>query len=90
MKTSSARLAQPEFEPTDGSDAGSTRLSADPLARAERDGIDNNTLRVPDFAAHGEAFAATSRLAGRINASAVSNEEHEALLAERQLLLDNC
>jgi len=33
-------------------------------------------------------YAAASRRAGRINASNISGAEHEALLLERQLLLD--
>jgi hypothetical protein len=35
-----------------------------------------------------QVYAATSRRAGRINASAISEEEHAALLLERQALLD--
>ena len=43
--------------------------------------------RIVEFAAP-EIYAATSRIAGRINASSVSEQEHQALLQERQFLLD--
>ncbi|UFW91070.1 hypothetical protein BjapCC829_22030 [Bradyrhizobium barranii] len=45
-----------------------------------------SNLEFPSF--RGEAYAAAARRAGRINASAISDQEHEALLLERQLLLD--
>ncbi len=34
------------------------------------------------------AYAATAKVAGRLNATAVSQQEHDALLEERQKLLD--
>lgn len=42
----------------------------------------------PTFDPLAQAHAVTSRRAGRINAASVSDEEHEALLRERQSLLD--
>ena len=46
------------------------------------------TLTVPNFNGYGEVYAAASRRAGRINAAHVPDIEHNALLLERQLLLD--
>ncbi|WFU23141.1 hypothetical protein QA649_34435 [Bradyrhizobium sp. CB1717] len=45
-------------------------------------------VRIPSFDGYGEVYAAAARRAGRINASSVSDEEHQSLLLERQLLLD--
>lgn len=45
-------------------------------------------MEFPDFGSHSGTPAETARLAGRIAASYVSKEEHEALLKERQELLD--
>ncbi|MGA8908844.1 MAG: hypothetical protein WB524_14610 [Acidobacteriaceae bacterium] len=47
-----------------------------------------STLRVPDFRAYGEAHAEMSRQAGRLNAASISDQEHDQLLQERQVLLD--
>jgi len=46
------------------------------------------TVDFPDFSGRREAFALTSRMAGRINAANVSESEYRKLLAERQLLVD--
>ena len=46
------------------------------------------TLSVPDFERHNDAYAATARIAGRINAASIPPAEHDALLRERQQLLD--
>jgi hypothetical protein len=51
-------------------------------------GSSSAPFRIPDFSAFGEVYAVTSRLAGRINAANVSEKEHNALLRERQTLLD--
>jgi hypothetical protein len=48
----------------------------------------STTLQFPDFSGRGEVYAVTSRLAGRINAASISEQEHERLLDERQQLLD--
>lgn len=45
-------------------------------------------LKIPTFGVSHELYAVTSRLAGRLNAASVSQEEYEALLKERQSLLD--
>jgi hypothetical protein len=49
-------------------------------------GAQPNTIRLPTFGNY--VYAATARKAGRINARAISNAEHESLLEERQSLLD--
>jgi hypothetical protein len=48
------------------------------------------TSRIPEFGnyAEAEAYAATSRMAGRINAATVSEQEYKSYLRERQALLD--
>jgi hypothetical protein len=48
----------------------------------------STSIRIPDFGASPALYAATARLAGRVNAASVSDEEHNAWLAERQSLLD--
>ena len=55
---------------------------------AEEYNVQSTALRVPDFGSRGEVYATTARLAGRLNAASISEEEHTALLEERQLLLD--
>jgi hypothetical protein len=54
----------------------------------ERPSSSAATLRIPDFDANSALYAATARLAGRMNAAAVSDLEHKSLLDERQRLLD--
>ena len=44
--------------------------------------------KLPDFGVFKEVYAVTSRMAGRVNAASVSKQEHEAILQERQALLD--
>jgi hypothetical protein len=46
------------------------------------------TSRIPNFGDNAEVYAVTSRIAGRINATAVSEQERKSLLQERQILLD--
>jgi hypothetical protein len=45
-------------------------------------------LSAPSLSAYGSAYAATSRLLGRLNTTTVKKEEMEKLLVERQALLD--
>jgi hypothetical protein len=45
-------------------------------------------FKAPDFAQSGKVYADTARIAGRLNAASVSDDEHKTLLHERQLLLD--
>lgn len=49
-------------------------------------GATPGVLKLPTFGNY--VYAATARKAGRVNARAISTEEHDALLAERQSLLD--
>lgn len=44
--------------------------------------------RLPDFSAYGQVYAVTSRMAGRLNAASVSEQEQNDLLQERKVLLD--
>jgi hypothetical protein len=46
------------------------------------------TSRLPDFGDYAEVYAVTSRIAGRLNATNVSEQERNSLLRERQDLLD--
>jgi hypothetical protein len=41
------------------------------------------TSRIPNFGDNAEVYAVTSRIAGRINATAVSEQERKSLLQER-------
>jgi hypothetical protein len=75
MRSSSAR--QLEFD--DGVLLG-TPSAADASASAP--------LRVPNFGVNNQVYAATTRIAGRLNAANVSEREHKSLLQERQALLD--
>jgi hypothetical protein len=78
-------------------DSGSHEIiqaNARPDSRAaESTGANGRTaasvLNVPEFGAKGEIFAVTARIAGRINAASVSEDEHQTLLNERQILLDH-
>lgn len=45
-------------------------------------------LEFPDFGTHSEAYALTSRIAGRLNAASIPEQEYKDLLRERQQLLD--
>jgi hypothetical protein len=45
-------------------------------------------LQIPNFGTYSEVYAVTSRMAGRLNAAGVSEQEHNGLLQERQALLD--
>jgi hypothetical protein len=48
----------------------------------------SGSLIVPNFGVNSRAYAATSRIAGRLNAASVPEEEHQSLLRERHALLD--
>jgi hypothetical protein len=45
-------------------------------------------LRAPNFGELGSIYAIAARRAGRLNATKITPEEREALLRERQELLD--
>jgi hypothetical protein len=78
MRSSSAR--QLEFDyPGSGSDV------LPPAPQAAPDAGASAPFRVPNF---DQVYAATARIAGRLNAANVSEREHKSLLDERQALLD--
>lgn len=87
MKTSSPR--QLELDISDSAQFGerSKIASVDTQANAIATVASSGTLQLPDFS-YGEAYANAARIAGRINASSISEEEHAQLLKERQFLLD--
>lgn len=62
------------------------RISANQEMQSGTAGLQSNTVKLPTFGNY--VYAATARKAGRVNASAISKDEHEALLAERHSLLD--
>jgi hypothetical protein len=79
MRTSSAK--QLEFDYVEGA----------PFRPAPAFTVDTTTSdlpRLPSFTLSDRVYAATSRIAGRLNAANVSQEEHQSLLRERQALLD--
>lgn len=85
MRTSSAR--QLEFN-LDGDDLLSANVARLKSPEVESSSATSSVVNFPNFGNLGEAYAVTSRLAGRINAASVSDKEHSDLLKERQSLLD--
>jgi hypothetical protein len=89
MKNSSA--LQLELNYTDGSvadipiDDKAERVRSSPSHEA---GASSGAVNFPSFSGDSQVYAITARIAGRMNAATVSNEEHESLLRERQNLLD--
>lgn len=84
MKRSSAR--QLEFSyPAEEAPVAVSPISPDLAGSSE---ATSPTLTAPDFETYGVAYAATARLAGRLNASAITQQEHDRLLSERKRLLD--
>jgi len=81
MRSSSAR--QLEFDYSNGPEILHTSSPAAPDAGASA------PFRVPAFSGvSNQVYAATARIAGRLNAANISPAEHAELLAERQRLLD--
>lgn len=66
-------------------DTVSTPVLSDPISSGP---AGTASLKAPDFGDLGSIYAITARLAGRLNASQITPEEHEAYLRERQTLLD--
>lgn len=66
-------------------DTVSTSVVSDPISSGP---VATASLKAPDFGDLGSIYAITARLAGRLNASQITPEEHEAYLRERQTLLD--
>lgn len=61
-----------------------------PMSSLRRSAVNESTavvLDVPEIGSR-SVYAATSKVAGRLNATAVSEEEYQAFLDERQRLLD--
>jgi hypothetical protein len=91
MRTSSVR--QLEFEDwTDTSPPAATLISfvqnEAGNAPDELPAVSSTSFRIPEFRPYGQAYAQSARIAGRINALSVSEGEYQALLSERQSLLD--
>ena len=64
-------------------------VSEAPSAAAPGDaGSATASLKAPNFGDLASIYAITSRRAGRLNATKITPEEHDALLRERQALLD--
>jgi hypothetical protein len=59
-----------------------------PTAPTNDDASASVPLRLPQFGVSNQLYAATARIAGRLNAANVSEKEHNDLLRERQALLD--
>lgn len=87
MKSSSARQLEFDYSGAESVDRERGVVSAEGLS-SEGLGASSTPIRIPNFDTHAEVFAITSRMAGRLNATAVSEDEHKALLRERQRLLD--
>jgi hypothetical protein len=66
-------------------DTVSTPVFSDPISSGP---VATASLKAPDFGDLGSIYAITAKLAGRLNASKITIEEHEAYLRERQILLD--
>lgn len=85
MKNSSAAQLELDYSGSNTAAPGSLTVN---VAQEPEDAQTSSSLRVPNFALYGEMYAVTARIASRINASVVSDAEHQALLKERQKLLD--
>ena len=82
MRYSSERQMAFEYSaPTQSQGAKLAGVPTSPLAST-------TPPQLPDFSRYGPAYAATSRIAGRINAANISDGELNELLRERQKLLD--
>ena len=90
MKNSSASQLDLDYDETPTSKRGSEELSIEWPPRKLN--LDTSTSSVTTLSEQSngpsDVYAATSRIAGRINAASVSETEYEALLEERQKLLD--
>jgi len=88
MRKSSATQQAFDFYTTGAADPN----EPDAVAAAVRSAIpiysSSAPFKFPDFGRYDAAYAATSRIAGRINAANISDAEHGALRRERQRLLD--
>ena len=96
MKNSSAADLESEYSTattgqtmSDSSGAIGDTVSAPASTETISDGSSaTTTLKTPNFGDFSSIYAITARLAGQLNATKITLEEHETLLLERQKLLD--
>ena len=94
MKKSSAAILESHLEPTTMAFRSDSSGTAEREASSESDDPTTRAaealalLRAPDFGELGSIYAITARLAGRLNARKITEQERDALLRERQELLD--
>jgi hypothetical protein len=89
MKSSSVAEHEPEYRqseavPDSRSPTSEMGLSSSPTVDA---GV-SAPLNAPNLSALAHVYAVTSRMAGRLNAASISEDEHADLLRRRQVLLD--
>lgn len=82
MRYSSANQLQFEYATSSGGQASEVEGGNSPSSASE------GSLKVPNFARYDPAIAAAAKIAGRINAANISDQELEELLRERKRLLD--
>lgn len=94
MKNSSAAEVESET-PTSVREAAKASTVIDeigsapiPTGTTETDDFSTGSLKAPNFGDSPNLSAMSAKVAGRINASKISPKEQEALLGERQKLLD--
>ena len=91
MRNSSAKPVDSAYRDiggTGGSYGGAAASSVPESVTTPGSPLDQATIRFPNLGRTSGAFAITSRLAGRINASSASELELKGLLSERQTLID--
>src|SRR5271166_4012497 len=94
MRNSSGVELEPEYRQSDIvpeslSPTSELALSSSPTTESLTvDASVPAALNVPNFGALAHVYAVTSRIAGRLNAASISEDEHADLLRRRQLLLD--
>jgi hypothetical protein len=87
MRISSTRQLELDYDVGSPSD-GNVR-SAPSSRQMGIDGASGTSpAPFPTFSATAEVYAVTSRMAGRLNAASISEDERQSLLRERQALLD--
>src|SRR6267142_4796435 len=94
MKTSSARQLELDYSGGETLQARGRIDFASDAANARRGDVSSeiasstSVQSLPTFDRYSQMYALKSRMAGRINAAGISDEEHQVLLRERQRLLD--
>jgi len=79
-------LSGPELSPSTGSAATPELEQTAPAVETFTTGA--TPLKFPTFGGYGEVYAATSRMAGRLNAASTTEQEYNDLLHKRTALLD--